>query len=317
MKHATGNEEKKGEQGKTLLLAVLLGAALMLMLILLAQQALKNNPPVTETKQSTTTTNPVSTTMLPSNETAKNGDVVVIDYVGRYNNGTVFDTSVEEIAKTAGIYGAGRDYQPVVLTIGLGEVVPGIEKALVGMKPDEEKTVVITPDIGYGQWSPENIEELPRIQNTSRIESVAADVFENTTGQKAAAGTTINLPEMRWSVTILDVNGSEVVIKHNPKNGTIVPTIFGNTTLTVTDDRIYAKLDVKPGDRILTEEGYFTVINVTDTTMTVDANHELAGQTIIFTIKLISINQVTDPYAEYIQQMRQMQEMQETTLTSQ
>jgi FKBP-type peptidyl-prolyl cis-trans isomerase 2 len=310
MNHTPSEKEKTGGQGRTILLAVLFGAAIMLILLLLANAALKNSQPSASTavkQQTTTTTIPYATTTLPPNETAKTGDIVELDYMGQYPNRTVFDTSVEEIAKEAGIFIQGRDYQPIVVTVGMQEVVPGIENAIIGMRVGEEKTVTVTPDIGYGEWSAENIEELPLIQNTSRTESIPIDVFENTTGQKAVANTTIRIPEMRWSITILDMDESEVFIRHNPENGTIVPTVFGNTTLTVTDDRIYAKLGVKPKDKILTEQGYVTVINVTDETMTIDANHELAGQTVIFTLRLLSINQVADPYAEYILEMQAAQ----------
>ncbi|MFH1125603.1 MAG: hypothetical protein V1703_00620, partial [Candidatus Altiarchaeota archaeon] len=80
----------------------------------------------------------------------------------------------------------------------------------------------------------------------------------------------------------------------------IIPTLFGNSSLWVTEDRIYSRLEVNPGDRIITPSGYVKVINVTDDKITIDANHELVDQTLVFYIKLVSINQAEDPYADQI-----------------
>ncbi len=35
---------------------------------------------------------------------AKKGNNVVVDYIGRFESGEVFDTSVEEVAKQCGVY---------------------------------------------------------------------------------------------------------------------------------------------------------------------------------------------------------------------
>lgn len=309
-------EAKNGQRNKTILLAILLGLAILAVMMLLAKLTLKEGQnsvnqttlPAVENK-TTSTTSPADATNRSSGP-AEKGDVVEMDYLGRYLNGTIVDTSIEEVATNEGVYDPTRQYQPIVITVGMGEVPPGIENAVVGMELGDEKTITLSPENGYGEWSPENLEELPRTQNSSRIEEVELDVFENTTGQKAVAGTTVRLPEMRWSIDILEVGDNQVLIKHNPENGTVLSTIFGNTTLTATDDQIYARLEVKPGDRLLTQAGYLKVVNVSDTTITVDANHELAGKTTRFTIKIISINQAEDPYVDYIRQLQQ--QMQET-----
>ena len=38
----------------------------------------------------------------------KTGDTVQVDYTGKLENGTVFDTSIEEVAKQAGTYDVNR-----------------------------------------------------------------------------------------------------------------------------------------------------------------------------------------------------------------
>jgi peptidylprolyl isomerase len=68
--------------------------------------------------------------------TAKDGDVVQVDYTGKLADGTVFDSSI------------GRT--PLEFTLGKGQVVPGFEKAVLGMKVGEKKTVTIPSDDAYG-----------------------------------------------------------------------------------------------------------------------------------------------------------------------
>jgi peptidylprolyl isomerase len=60
---------------------------------------------------------------------ATQGDTVQVHYVGRLNDGKVFGTSQSE--------------QPLQFTIGEGEVIPGLEKAILGMAEGESKSVEI------------------------------------------------------------------------------------------------------------------------------------------------------------------------------
>ncbi len=56
----------------------------------------------------------------------------LIRYTGKYLDGTVFGSSKEDEM------------------IALDETIPGLSKALVGMKEGEKRTVYIHPDLGYG-----------------------------------------------------------------------------------------------------------------------------------------------------------------------
>jgi peptidylprolyl isomerase len=67
---------------------------------------------------------------------AKNGDRVKIHYTGKLEDETVFDSSVER--------------EPLEFTVGDGKIIPGFDKAVVGMNPGESKTVTISPDMAYG-----------------------------------------------------------------------------------------------------------------------------------------------------------------------
>ena len=71
---------------------------------------------------------------------AKKGDTVKIHYTGRLQDDSEFDSS------------SGRE--PLQFSIGKGQVIPGFEDAVTGMKAGEKKTVEIPCDKAYGERDP-------------------------------------------------------------------------------------------------------------------------------------------------------------------
>ncbi len=78
----------------------------------------------------------------------KSGDKVSIHYTGTLEDGSVFDSS------------EGRD--PLAFTVGSGQIIPGLDQALPGMKAGDKKKVTIAPENAYGPHSPEGVIEAPR-----------------------------------------------------------------------------------------------------------------------------------------------------------
>lgn len=89
------------------------------------------------------------------------GDFVLFHYIGRYENGEVFDTSYRDIAEENGILVEEREYGPIGVTVGAGELIPGVEEALIGMEVGEKKEVVVPPEKGYGMPEEELIVPVP------------------------------------------------------------------------------------------------------------------------------------------------------------
>jgi len=70
-------------------------------------------------------------------EEAKNGDVVSVHYVGTFENGTKFDSSIDRGT-------------PFSFTLGAGQVIKGWDLGVLGMKVGEKRKLTIPPDLAYG-----------------------------------------------------------------------------------------------------------------------------------------------------------------------
>tara|TARA_R110000824_G_scaffold271911_2_gene460393 strand:+ start:265 stop:690 length:426 start_codon:yes stop_codon:yes gene_type:complete len=68
------------------------------------------------------------------------GKQVKVNYTGKFEDGTVFDTSVME----------GRE--PLRTILGEGNLIPGFEKGLLGMTVGETKTINIDAVEAYGEY---------------------------------------------------------------------------------------------------------------------------------------------------------------------
>jgi len=76
------------------------------------------------------------------------GDTVTVHYTATLPDGSVVDSS--------------RGREPIRITLGGGQVIPGFEEALVGMSAGESKTVCVPPAKGYGDRAEELVFEVPR-----------------------------------------------------------------------------------------------------------------------------------------------------------
>ncbi len=76
--------------------------------------------------------------------TAAPGDTVAIHYIGTLDNGRIFDSTVDR-------------GEPLVFTIGAGEVFAALEREVVGMAAGQAKNVVIPAAEAYGPRLQENI----------------------------------------------------------------------------------------------------------------------------------------------------------------
>ena len=74
---------------------------------------------------------------------AKAGDVVSVQYVGHsWSTGKQFDASWD------------RGGEPFQFPLGAGQVIPGWDEGVAGMKKGGRRLLVIPPDLAYGDQSP-------------------------------------------------------------------------------------------------------------------------------------------------------------------
>lgn len=135
------------------------------------------------------------------------GNTVKAHFSVKLEDGSVFDSTF--------------DLEPMTFTIGMGQVIPGFEDAVIGMGTGTSKTVTVSADKAFGPYYQELIIKVKRDDFSPDF------VFEK--GQ---------------NLQFLDDTGQQVQA---------------------------------------------TVVNITDTTVTLDKNHPLAGKDLIIDIKLLEI----------------------------
>lgn len=100
-------------------------------------------PATTDTPS--TTTNASSTDQVQGQDVtvgtgaeAQPGTTVSVLYVGKLQDGTVFDSS------------AAHDNQPLIFTLGQQGLIAGFQIGINGMKEGGERLLAIPPSLGYG-----------------------------------------------------------------------------------------------------------------------------------------------------------------------
>ncbi|MFO7799467.1 peptidylprolyl isomerase [Rhodohalobacter sp.] len=86
----------------------------------------------------------------------KEGDTVKVHYTGTLTDGTVFDTSAER--------------EPLEFTLGQGQLIPGFEKAVVGMNVGDSTEVEIPSDDAYGESREDLVISVPKDQLPDDVE---------------------------------------------------------------------------------------------------------------------------------------------------
>jgi len=82
--------------------------------------------------------------------TIKEGDTVKVHYTGTIADGTVFDSS--------------REREPLEVTLGEGKLIPGFEKAVVGMNVGDTSKVTIPSEEAYGEKREDMVIDVDRGQ---------------------------------------------------------------------------------------------------------------------------------------------------------
>ncbi len=92
----------------------------------------------------------------------KEGSIIEIDYTGKaVLTGNVFESTIEKKAIAAGIFSKENQYKPMVVVVGEGHVLQGLETALKEMEQGEGKKFLVKPEEGWGERKSGNIAVVP------------------------------------------------------------------------------------------------------------------------------------------------------------
>jgi len=268
--------------------SLVVGAAIVLAAIFVITYATNQNAGVAGVTTTTIQKDPAKA------NTAEKGDIATLDYTGRFENGTIFDSSVKEVAQEGGFYNPLRTYEPMTFTIGYGGLIKGFEEAVLGMKAGEEKKITLPPENAYGYPKEELVQTIERYQKSPIIQNVSLVKFKEDIGKDPYPGMEFQLEnrtqyEVAWPMQVLEVYNDTVKILYKPNKNVSINTVFGEATIYGTPDEIIIKVSPEPGQRILTLAGPATVLEVNEENVTMDFNHELAGKNLKFDIKLRGI----------------------------
>ena len=133
----------------------------------------------------------VSQALADDQAAVKKGDVVSLHYTGTLEDGSVFDTSKKR-------------NEPLKFTAGSGQVIPGFDHAVVGMKKGEEKKFTLQPADAYGERKPDMTQTVPRkhLPKDQEPKPGMMLVMGNPSGQQVPAVIT----EVTAENVVLDMN---------------------------------------------------------------------------------------------------------------
>ena len=95
-----------------------------------------NNPLSAASNDSSPQSLVVQDEVVGTGAEAHAGDTVSVNYTGKLQDGTVFDTSLGKA--------------PIEFPLGSGYVIPGWDQGLVGMKVGGKRLLIVPPSLAYG-----------------------------------------------------------------------------------------------------------------------------------------------------------------------
>ena len=253
-----------------------------------------------------------------ANRKVATGDTVKVDYIGKLADGRLFDTSLASIANDASVpkslsfsLRANSSYTPLSFTVGGGTLITGFNNAVIGMKVGETKTVDLTPSEAYGNLVMSKVTTFNLTESKAVYVEMSFATFKSTYSVAAVAGMTVVDPVYKWPVNVLQANSDHDLVKvqNAPVQGQTYQ-IYKNTTtgaagwnITITSVNTVGSV---AGQIVLHHEiseannGLIQGVDQTGTTFILDnvnttagtawrnANTELIGKTLTFTITLVT-----------------------------
>ncbi|WP_406661522.1 peptidylprolyl isomerase [Methanolobus sp. ZRKC3] len=88
----------------------------------------------------------------------ENGDFIKVNYTGKINEGQVFDTTDEQLAKDSGVYNPRGLYGGDIIVVGSGHTIAGLDADFVGKEVGYTGTLTLSPENAFGAHNPALVE---------------------------------------------------------------------------------------------------------------------------------------------------------------
>ena len=218
------------------------------------------------------------------------GNTISVDYTGRLEDGTIFDSSRVDDAKKSTNYSSGRTYEPLSFTVGAGEMIKGFDQGVVGMHLGEKKTITVSPEDGYGPATKETTVPKNEFEDTF-TDTLSIDNFRDKIVRTVPKDKVPNADSFAVGLSE-DYQGNTVTINALTDTGVTVTVdnktnpFFGQTL------KVGLSAPIPNGSG----SGAITIDAITDTGVTIAVPNPspLAGKTLIFDVEIKSIKSSTD-----------------------
>ena len=230
------------------------------------------------------------------------GDAVAVEYVLILQNGTVYDTNSESVAKSSGSYDPLRKYIPLTFTVAKGAgLIDGFVEGVIGMKAGGKRQIEVPPEKGYGIFDPDKLFSIPLYYEKERFEVVPIEWLESQNiliknGQKVEIKNDTVFQTNIGLVSIYNFTNETANLEYLLSLGSKfkfngLPQIVVNKSA----DSFTIKYDLEAGKDYVTFDSksgtqkFVRVLLVNETSAIMDENHPLAGQTLLFNVTMLAI----------------------------
>ncbi len=106
------------------------------------------------------------------------GDFILVDYTATTEEGTVVDTTRQEVADEEGLDEEGRSFEPQPIIVGEGQIFEEVEDEIVGEDVGDSGEITISAENAFGEYDPENVEtvNVKKIDEENRYPGAQVEV---------------------------------------------------------------------------------------------------------------------------------------------
>jgi len=102
------------------------------------------------------------------------GDFIRITYTGRFEDGQVFDTTSEELAKENGIFNPRGMYGGDVVIVGSGHTIKGLDEDFIDKEVGYTGSLEIPPEKAFGAHNPALVESVSVTKVAAQLKDTRA-----------------------------------------------------------------------------------------------------------------------------------------------